>query len=89
MTVNLQISGRVQGVFFRRTAAAEAGKLGLVGWAKNNSDGSVEVMVVGEKKKLKEFISWCKDGPEMAKVEKIDEKWSDNDEDFESFEVID
>lgn len=89
MTVHLKIYGQVQGVFFRRTAKAEADKLGLVGWARNEDDGSVEVLAVGDKAKLKEFIKWCKDGPEMAKVDRIEEDWSNSGGDFESFEVVD
>ena len=88
MTVHLRIHGQVQGVFFRRTAKAEAVKLGLTGWVRNNGDGSVEVLAVGYEKELKEFIKWCKDGPGMAKVDRVVEKWSVGDEDFGSFEVL-
>lgn len=88
MTVRLQIYGRVQGVFFRRTAKVEADKLGLTGWTRNEDDGSVEILAVGDKKSLKEFIKWCKDGPEMAKVDRIEEDWSEGDEDLDSFEVV-
>lgn len=89
MTVNLQICGRVQGVFFRKTAKSEADKLGITGWARNNDDGSVEVLAVGDKKKLDEFIKWCKDGPEMAKVDRIVEERAEKDEEYSSFEVLD
>ena len=89
MVVRLKIYGQVQGVFFRMSAKHEADKLGLVGWARNNDDGSVEILASGEKKKLKEFIAWCKDGPEMAKVDRIEDSWSVEEEDFSSFEVID
>lgn len=88
MVVHLRIFGRVQGVFFRGTAKAEADKLGLVGWARNIDDGSVEILAVGDKAKLEEFIKWCIDGPEMAKVDKVEEDWTQGQEDFGSFEVI-
>lgn len=89
MTVRLKIYGRVQGVFFRRTAKVEADKLGLVGWARNEADGSVGILATGDKAKLKEFIKWCKDGPEMAKVDRIEEDWGDSGRDFESFGIVD
>ena len=89
MQVNVKIYGRVQGVFFRRSAKVEADKLGIVGWARNDDDGSVEILAVGEKQKLKEFIKWCKNGPEMAKVDKVEDDWSDETgEILESFEVL-
>ncbi len=46
-TVHLIISGKVQGVFFRASAAKEASSLNLTGWVKN-ADGNVEAMVSGD-----------------------------------------
>ena len=42
------ISGLVQGVFFRASVAQEARRMGLVGFARNLMDGTVEVVVEGE-----------------------------------------
>lgn len=89
MTVRLKIFGRVQRVYFRKSSQVEAEKLGLVGWARNEDDGSVEILASGSEEKLKEFIKWCKDGPEMAKVEKVVEDWSEETSDLEGFEAID
>ena len=68
----IKISGMVQGVFFRDSAKQEAKKLGLVGYAKNLADGSVEIVACGDEEKIKEFISWCRQGPDSAKVEKTE-----------------
>ena len=68
----IKISGMVQGVFFRHSAKQKAEKLGLVGYVKNLDDGSVEVVVCGEENKIKEFINWCRQGPDSAKVEKAE-----------------
>jgi len=35
-------------------------------------DGTVEVLVEGEQNKINEFIEWCKVGPELAKVERVE-----------------
>ena len=82
------ISGDVQGVFFRRTAKAQAEKLGVVGWIRNRNDGSVEVVAQGEKDKVDKFIEWCKKGPPFAKVENMEVEWRKNIEDFEEFEIV-
>ena len=42
------ISGRVQGVFFRVSAQAQAVQAGVTGWARNAPDGRVELVAEGE-----------------------------------------
>lgn len=71
---NIKVYGRVQGVFFRATALEEAEKLGLVGFVRNESDGSVYIEVEGEKENLDKFISWCHVGPPLARVDKVEVK---------------
>ncbi len=88
MTVNLKISGKVQGVFFRRSAKDEADKLDLVGWIRNNADGSVEALAVGPKDKLEKFVEWCKHGPPLAQIESVTVDRSDVDQDFDSFDIL-
>ncbi len=70
---NLKIYGKVQGVFFRYLAKKQADELGLVGWVKNADDGTVEVLAEGEENALGQLKHWCEHGPELAKVEKVDE----------------
>jgi len=88
MTVRLIVYGQVQGVFFRQSAKREADKLGLVGWVRNEADGTVEVLAVGPKNQLEKFIEWCKNGPDAAKVEKVDVDWSKGAESFDGFEIV-
>jgi acylphosphatase len=42
----------------------------------NEPDGTVYVEAEGEKKALKEFLTWCRKGPIMAKVTKVKVTWS-------------
>lgn len=65
---HLQISGRVQGVFFRATTQAKAVELGLTGWVRNVPDGSVEALVQGEAERTQELIDWCWNGVAYARV---------------------
>lgn len=88
MTVNIKISGNVQGVFFRKSAKSEADKLGLFGWVRNNDDGIVEIQAGGDKKNLEKLIGWCKQGPPLARVEKVEVVWGDDDFEGEGFEIL-
>jgi len=88
MQAHIRIYGQVQGVFFRSYAKEVADRLGLVGWVKNNPDGSVETVAEGSKEKLEEFVKWCKKGPSGAMVEKVEVKWGEKSEDYDQFEII-
>lgn len=70
--LNIKIYGYVQGVFFRTSAKEQAEKLNIKGYAKNLSDGSVYIEAEGSEQNLDKFSAWCKQGPEMANVEKIE-----------------
>lgn len=70
-TIHLLIIGKVQGVFYRATAKKIANKLKLTGCIKNIKDGNVEAIATGNEEQLQEFINWCKQGPENAKVEDV------------------
>ena len=54
--LHLKIYGRVQGVYYRSSAQDKARELGLSGWAKNMTDGTVETVVEGEEKMLRDYI---------------------------------
>lgn len=65
------VSGKVQGVFFRRNARQKANELKLSGWVKNTADNNVELFVQGTKKDVENFIEWCWQGPLKAKVDNV------------------
>ncbi len=66
------VSGRVQGVFFRASAQAEARRLGITGHAINLPDGRVEVLACGEPAALEAMQAWLRHGPPGARVERVD-----------------
>jgi acylphosphatase len=68
-TFEIKVKGFVQGVGFRRFVFENAKRLGLRGYAKNLSDGSVEVLVTGDEEKIKQLYEACKIGPFLARVE--------------------
>ena len=69
------ISGRVQGVFFRESTKNNAEKLGVSGWVRNLSDGRVEAVFEGKERDVKRMLEWCRTGPKLAKVEKVEIIW--------------
>ncbi|MBF5044381.1 acylphosphatase [Aggregicoccus sp. 17bor-14] len=68
---HLQITGRVQGVFYRESARREALRLGLAGWVRNRPDGSVEAVAEGAPDALDAFVAWCRQGPTQAHVQDV------------------
>ena len=68
----LRIHGRVQGVWYRASAQAEASRLGLAGWVRNRSDGSVEALAIGGHTQVEAFIAWAHQGPPKAQVLRVE-----------------
>ena len=67
-----RIYGRVQGVFFRQSSRQEARRLGLTGYARNNADHTVTIEAEGPAAALDALEAWCRQGPEMARVDRVD-----------------
>lgn len=69
--IQVQIYGRVQGVWFRGWTVTEATTLGLTGWVRNRADGSVEALFVGLPADVETMIAKCGDGPPGARVDEV------------------
>lgn len=69
----LLISGRVQGVFFRASTRDAAVQIGVGGWVRNLSDGRVEAWIQGDDHQVGQLVAWCRQGPEYARVDEIEE----------------
>lgn len=65
---HIRVYGRVQGVGFRSSTSRVAKNLGLKGWVRNLSDGSVEIIIEGPEETVDKLISWCQRGPTSANV---------------------
>jgi len=72
LQARLAITGRVQGVGYRDWAVATGQRLGLSGWVRNRTDGSVEALVVGDDEAVGKMIEACRRGPLSARVDAVD-----------------
>lgn len=71
-TVEVRITGRVQGVSFRAWTEAEAQRRGLGGWVRNARDGSVEARFSGPAGTVDEMLALCRAGPAAARVDDVE-----------------
>ena len=85
--MNYFIKGRVQGVGYRAFARRAAQQLGLSGWARNLSDGRVEVRVSGSSDLLARYEKELKKGPGHGKVDEIESRPS-SPESFVEFLIL-
>jgi len=67
-TVRLRITGQVQGVGYRLWMTRAAARLGLRGWVRNRTDGSVEALVTGAPEAVAVMIEAARKGPFGAQV---------------------
>ena len=70
--VDVTVTGRVQGVFFRASCEQQAHDLGVTGWVRNVEDGSVSGHFEGDADAVEQLIDWCHDGPRHATVSDVD-----------------
>jgi acylphosphatase len=66
------VSGRVQGVYYRGTAASRAREMGVSGYARNLPDGRVEVLVQGTAAAVAAYIQWLWVGSGASKVSGVE-----------------
>ena len=71
---HLVVHGRVQGVFFRDWTVETARSLGVSGWVRNRSDGTVEAQLEGEDEAVQRMVAAMHGGPPRARVERIEER---------------
>ncbi|SDK98403.1 acylphosphatase [Modicisalibacter muralis] len=76
------VSGRVQGVWYRRATQDQALRAGVTGYAENLPDGRVEVLLCGEGEAVNAVVEWLWQGPPEAQVTHVElegVEWRDRD----------
>ena len=72
IAVAVRITGRVQGVWFRGWMSGEARRLGLTGSVRNEPDGSVGAILVGQGAAISAMLALCHMGPPLARVDNVE-----------------
>ena len=86
---SIRLIGEVTGVGFRAWAARLATKMGLAGFARNEPDGSLYIVVEGEETSVHTFLMRCRSGPPFAKVERTEVTFEEPKEEGDGeFEVV-
>ena len=86
-STTFRVSGKVQGVGFRFYVKSTAQGLGLAGWVKNHSNGSVVGVVEGDQGLIKSFLKELKVGNSWSQVEAVENQPQSYSGEFKSFEI--
>ncbi len=81
------IRGEVQGVGFRYFVVQRGLALGLRGYARNESNGDVEVLAQGTRPALERLLTLLRQGPAGADVRAVDTTWRAPTEHLSGFHV--
>ena len=82
------VKGKVQGVYFRASAAQTATELGIRGYVENLPGGDVKIVAEGTAESLEKLIEWCKEGPPHAEVDSVECRWLPPEGRFVDFRVL-
>lgn len=77
-SVDVTVTGRVQGVSFRFYTEEKALGLGVAGWVSNEPDGTVAGHFEGEPEAVDALVDWCRSGPRSARVDRVDVRPGDD-----------
>jgi acylphosphatase len=73
-TISIIVTGKVQGVWYRKYTAAKATELGITGFVKNRPDDSVFILATGTEEQLQALAQWCTTGSPKSEVDKVEVK---------------
>lgn len=85
--IRIKVTGKVQGVFYRKYTYQKAAELGITGFVKNMPDDSVYIEAYGDDDVLSLFVDWCYTGSPKAQVENVEVNEMATTSDFLDFEM--
>lgn len=85
-SAHVVVTGRVQGVGYRAWCQKTAAAMKISGWVKNRSDGTVELIAVGEE--VDAFVALLWKGPMWSKVIGVSREDVESEEEYEGFRIL-
>jgi len=85
--LHAQVSGQVQGVNFRYYTRVTANEIGVKGWVRNRSNGTVEVIAEGTRPQLERLLQFLSRGPASAIVTDVQTDWLSATGEFADFQI--
>jgi acylphosphatase len=83
----IRVTGRVQGVGFRYFACEQARRQGLLGWVQNEPDGAVTGWLQGDIEALQRMLLLLEQGPDDARVLRLEAQTCKLDPGLQHFEI--
>ncbi|XP_046402441.1 acylphosphatase-1-like [Ischnura elegans] len=73
ISVDFEVFGKVQGVFFRKNTVLKGKELGLKGWCMNTHKGTVQGYMEGAPKEIEEMKHWLRyTGSKMSIIDRAE-----------------
>ncbi|MFT6319338.1 MAG: acylphosphatase [Granulosicoccus sp.] len=85
--VQIQVNGKVQGVWFRASTQRKANELNIKGIVKNLPNGDVYIEAEGEENALEDFVKWCHQGSDHSRVDNVTVS-EIKEKSFEDFKIV-
>ena len=85
--VQIQVNGKVQGVWFRASTQRKANELNIKGIVKNLPNGDVYIEAEGEESALEDFVKWCHQGSDHSRVDNVTVS-EIKEKSFENFKIV-
>ncbi|MEC4725684.1 acylphosphatase [Shewanella sp. D64] len=86
--VLINVTGKVQGVCFRRSAQSKANELGITGYVMNNDNGSVNILAQGAFPAVDNLIEWCSLGSPQSQVDQVYVQEDEENEIYLDFSIL-
>ena len=72
LRIKARVTGKVQGVWYRKSTMEQAKTIGVTGFVRNERDGSVYFEAQGSQQQLSDLVSWSRLGPDEAVVTDVE-----------------
>ena len=85
--LKIKVTGKVQGVWFRKYTKDKAVEMGIKGFVQNKPDGSVYVEAEAEEQTIRNFLKWLETGSPLSDVDEVIPMAQTKCLGFKSFEI--